>query len=114
MEAILNSKKFQIEEEEKKSSKFISFFKEAYYKMYKTFANNKMLGYIKSTIALLLPILLIGYICAALLKANIFPSMEEALLNIYNITLGIYTLYFTVVLTYKYMKDKITVFPVML
>ena len=114
MEAILNSKKFQIEEEEKKSSKFISFFKEAYYKMYKTFANNKMLGYIKSTIALLLPILLIGYICAALLKANIFPSMDEALLNIYNITLGIYTLYFTVVLTYKYMKDKITVFPVML
>ena len=114
MEAILNTKKYQIEEEEKKSSKFVSFFKETYYKLYKVFANNKMLGYIKSTIAILLPILLLGYICAALLKANIFPSMFETLTSIYSITLGIYTLYFTVVLTYKYMKDRITVFPVML
>ena len=114
MDTIINSKKFRIEEEEKKSSRFVEFFKNSYYKMYKAFANNKMLGYIKSTIALLLPILLIGYIAASLAKANIFPSMTDAFLDIYTITLGVYTLYFTVVLTYKYMKDKITVFPVML
>ena len=114
MDTVINSKKFRIEEDEKKSSKFIEFFKNVYYKLYKGFANNKMLGYIKSTIALLLPILLIGYIVAALAKSNMFPSMNDAFLSVYNITLGIYTLYFTVVLTYKYMKDKITVFPVML
>jgi len=114
MEAVLNSKKFRVEEEEKKSSKFISFFKESYCKLYKAFANNKMLGYIRSTIALLLPILLIGYICASLLKAEVFPSLTNGLLMAFEYTAGVYTLYFTVVLTYKYMKDKITIFPVML
>lgn len=114
MDTVINSKKFRIEEEEKKSSRFIEFFKNSYYKIYKAFANNKMLGYIKSTIALLLPILLIGYIVAALAKSNLFPSMNDAFMDVYTITLGIYTLYFTVVLTYKYMKDKITVFPIML
>ena len=114
MDTVINSKKFRIEEDEKKSSRFIEFFKKAYYKIYRAFANSRMLGYIKSTIALLLPILLIGYIVASLAKSNFFPAMNDAFLSVYNITLGIYTLYFTVVLTYKYMKDKITVFPVML
>ena len=82
MEAIINSKKFRIEEEEKKSNRFIEFFKNSYYKIYKAFANNKMLGYIKSTIALLLPILLIGYIVAALAKSNIFPSMNDSFMDV--------------------------------
>ena len=56
MDTVINSKKFRIEEDEKKSSRFIEFFKKAYYKIYRAFANSRMLGYIRSTIALLLPI----------------------------------------------------------
>ena len=112
MEQVINSKKFNIEEEEKKSSKFISFFKESYYKMYKAFSNNKMLGHIRSTIALLLPILLLGYICTAIGEA--IPSVKEDMGYVSYGTIGLYTLYFTIVLTYKNMKDKITVFPIML
>ena len=87
MDTIINSKKFRIEEEEKKSSKFVEFFKNLYYKIYKTFANNKMLGYIKSTIALLLPILLVF-----LLIVTIFGAINVYVYEIFSNPLIYYAL----------------------
>ncbi len=117
MEAVLNSKKYRIEEEEKKSSKFIGFFKESYYSLYKLFANSKLLNCVKSTVVLLLPILILGFI-ATVLNQTLGPSVDEDGVNIYDtivdFTFNKYTLFFTIILAYKYMKDKITSFPVML
>ncbi len=114
MDTILNSKKFVVEEEEKKSSRFLNFFKESYYKLYKAFANNKLIGNIKSTIALLLPILILGFIAYYLNDAEVFGPGVTTFKSISSVTIGTYTLYFTVVLTYKNMKDKFTSFPIML
>ncbi len=114
MQQLLNSKKYIIEEETKHSNKFVSAIKESYYKLYKLFSNNKLMGCIKSTVIFLIPVFLLGFISAILLKLELFPSFEDDLVTIFNLTLGIFTYYFSIILTYKYMKDKITSFPVML
>ena len=117
METVLNSKKYQIEEEEKKSSKFLGFFKEHYYNLYKFFAKNKLLNCVKSTVVLLLPVLLLGFI-ATVLNYTFGAALDEDGVNIYSVILDLtfntYTLYFTIILAYKYMKDRITNFPTML
>lgn len=121
MEAVLNSKKFQIEEEEKKSSKFIGFFKEHYYKMYKAFANNKLLNCVKSTVVLLLPVIIVGFIATILsyMFGDYIVTDDEGITTdvsklIIELTFNFYTFYFTIILAYKYMKDRITNFPTML
>ena len=117
METVLNSKKYQIEEEEKKSSKFLGFFKEHYYNLYKFFAKNKLLNCVKSTVVLLLPVLLLGFI-ATVLNYTFGAAVDEDGVNIYSVILDLtfntYTLYFTIILAYKDMKDRITNFPTML
>ena len=121
MQQALNSKKYQIEEETKHSNRLISGIKELYYKVYKAFANSNFLGCFKKTIIMTLPIIVIGVIIYFI--AN-FPipayqdliegtSFKSTLNGLYEVTLGNVTLYFTIILTYKYMKDKITNFPVM-
>lgn len=121
MQQILNSKKYEIEEETKHSNKLISGIKEAYYKMYKAFANSNFLGCFKKTIVMTLPIIVIGVIIYFIANfpipayQNLIDGSDfQVLLNgAYEATLGNVTLYFTIILTYKYMKDKITSFPVM-
>ena len=116
MEAVLNTKKFNIEEDEKTSGKFVTFIKESYYKLYKSFANNKFLGCIKSTVILLLPVIILGFLglIISLITSSSKDASEFYNTPFYQFTIGIFTVYFTIVLTYKYMKDKITSFPVML
>ena len=120
-QALNNAKKYEIEDETKHSSKLISGIKDLYYKLYKSFANSNFLGCFKKTIIMTLPIIVIGVIIYFI--AN-FPvsayqdfltdsGFSSALVAIYTATLGSVTLYFTIILTYKFMKDKITSFPIM-
>lgn len=122
MQKALNSKKFNIEEETKHSNILIEGIKNLYFKTYKRFANSSFLGCVKKTIVLLLPIILIGFIASLFLyfPVNDYQNLikesgfDKIFLGVKTMTIDIITLYFTVILTYRYMKDKVTDFPLMI
>jgi len=122
MQKSMNSKRINnIEEETKHSNKFISLIKEPYYKMNKFFINSNFLGCLKKSIVMTLPIIVLGVIFSILLNLPIDSYQnfinDNGISSVLNggveITIGIITLFFTIILTYKYMKDKITSYPVM-
>lgn len=122
MDDVINSKKINIEEDAKTSNKLLNGIKESYYKFYKLFADNYYIGCIKKTIIMLIPVILIGFILYFFKNLPIdsyqnyltTSEMDGFLDSLISITIGNITIYFTVILTYKYVKDKTTSFPVML
>lgn len=122
MQEVLNSKKLNtIEEETKHSNKLLSKIKDTYYNVYKFFSNSYFLGCLKKTIVMTLPIIVLGVIFSIILNLPIDAYQEMIketdvqyfLKSGIDFTLGNITLYFTIILTYKFMKDKITSFPEM-
>lgn len=121
MQKVMNSKKYSFEEETKHSNKLATAIKESYYKMHKVFANSSFIGCLKKSIVMTLPIIVLGVIFSIILNLP-FDSYQNFidgtdfqlfLKGAVNTTFGSITLLLTIILTYKYMKDKITSYPIM-